>query len=250
MKTMCKKVSIFLSAMLLVLSLSACGNAGRWGSLQNTQQVSSQSKIQDTDTSGTSSAEGIEIMETESTLEIESTEVTETSESTETEIPHEDGKTLIVYFSWSTDGNTEKMAEYIQQQTGAEILRLEPANPYPTEYSETGDLAKVERDENARPEIANLPESISEYDTIFLGYPIWWHTAPMIIGTFLESYDLTGVEIYPFTQSASMDVEQFNNSMDFVRENAPEADVHGGLFAEASDTEKIMEYLTDNGLVE
>ena len=65
-------------------------------------------------------------------------------------------------------------------------------------------MAKAERDENARPEIANLPDSISEYDTVFAGYPIWWHIAPMIIGTFLEKYDLTGVEIYPFSQSASM----------------------------------------------
>lgn len=113
---------------------------------------------------------------------------------------------------------TEKMAAYIQSQTGADILELQPANPYPTDYDETGDIAKAERDENARPEIANLQDSISEYDTIFVGYPIWWHTAPMIIGTFLENYDLTGMEIYPFSQSASMDTEQFDNSMEFVRE--------------------------------
>lgn len=55
-------------------------------------------------------------------------------------------------------------------------------------------MALVERDENQRPAIANLPEDLSGYDTIFIGYPIWWHTAPMIIGTFLENYDLTGVE--------------------------------------------------------
>ena len=69
--------------------------------------------------------------------------------------------------------------------------------PYPEDYSECGDVALEERDGNARPAIANLPESISEYDTIMIGYPIWWHTAPMIIGTFLESYDLAGVEVYP-----------------------------------------------------
>ena len=61
------------------------------------------------------------------------------------------------------------MAAYIQKQTGADILKLQPATPYPTDYSETGDVAKAERDENARPEIANLPEAISEYDTIFVG---------------------------------------------------------------------------------
>lgn len=167
--------------------------------------------------------------------------------SVSTESTQKNGKILVVYFSWSTAGNTEKMATYIQKQTGGDILRLEPKNPYPTDYSQTGEVAKVERDENARPEIANLPESISEYDTIFVGYPIWWHTAPMIIGTFLENYDLTGVEIYPFTQSAAMDTEHFENSMEFVRENAANANIHDGLYVGADNTEGILEYLIANG---
>lgn len=167
-----------------------------------------------------------------------------------TEVSGEDGKTLIVYFSWSTSGNTEKMATHIQEQTGGDLLELEPLNPYPTDYEECGDVALVERDENARPEIANLPDSIEEYDTVFVGYPIWWHTAPMIIGTFLENYDLSGVHIYPFTQSASMDTEQFENSMEFVRESAVGASVHDGLFTESSDTEGILAYLTENGFAE
>ena len=70
----------------------------------------------------------------------------------------------------------------------------------------------------------------------------------MIIGTFLESYDLTGVDIYPFTQSASMDEEQFQNSMDFVRERADGATVHEGLFVRASDTAGIDSYLAENQL--
>ena len=95
-----------------------------------------------------------------------------------------------------------------------------------------------------------MPESIDEYDTILIGYPIWWHTAPMIIGTFLESYDLTGKEIYPFTQSASMDTEQFGNSIAFVRENADGASVDDGLFARPSDTQTIDAYLAENNLVQ
>ncbi len=151
------------------------------------------------------------------------------------------GKTLVVYFSWS--GNTEEMASYIAQQTNGDLYKIEPKTPYPDDYSECGDVAKVERDENVRPEIANLPDNINEYDTIFIGYPIWWHTAPMIVGTFLESYDLSGVEIYPFTQSDSMDTEHFDNSMEFVRESAKNANVHDGLFTKASDTDDILEYL-------
>lgn len=82
-----------------------------------------------------------------------------------------------------------------------------------------------------------------------MGYPIWWHTVPMIIGAFLENYDLTDKEVYPFTQSASMDTEQFHQSVDFVREVSKGAPVHDGLFARPSDTGAIDAYLTENGLV-
>ena len=70
----------------------------------------------------------------------------------------------------------------------------------------------------------------------------------MIVGTFLESYDLEGKEVYPFTQSASMDEEQFGNSMDFVRQSAGGAAVHDGLFARLADTQAIDEYLAASGL--
>lgn len=82
-----------------------------------------------------------------------------------------DGKILVAYFSWS--GNTQEMASYIAGQTGGELLELQPENPYPTDYNECGDVALAERDNNERPAIVNLPDSISEYETILIGYPIW-----------------------------------------------------------------------------
>lgn len=154
----------------------------------------------------------------------------------------------MVYFSWS--GNTEEMAAYIAEQTGADLLKIEPLHPYPDDYTATGNMAKDERDRNDRPGIANLPDSIEKYDSIFIGYPIWWHTAPMIIGTFLEHYDLSDVEIYPFTQSASMDTEQFENSMEFVRSSAANAAVHEGLFTRATNRDEILAYLSRNGFME
>ncbi|MDE7084935.1 MAG: flavodoxin, partial [Clostridia bacterium] len=77
----------------------------------------------------------------------------------------------------------------------------------------------------------------------------WWWTAPMIVGTFLEHYDLTGYDIYPFSQSASMNASQFETSMEFVRECAAGANVNNGLFARASSTTNINAYLTANGFV-
>lgn len=228
---MMKKMTSILMAAVLAFALAACGQT------QQTELTNSSVTDKQTDNEGTPTQSASKT--------IEPSEVPDTASLSET-----DGKILIVYFSWSTSGNTEKMAAYIQEQTGGDLLELEPLNPYPTDYEECEDVALVERDNNDRPEIANLPDSIVEYDTIFVGYPIWWHTAPMIVGTFLESYDLTGVEIYPFTQSASMDTEQFDNSMEFVRENAAGANVHDGLFVEATDTDGIREYLTANGFAE
>lgn len=167
----------------------------------------------------------------------------------DTEPPVEEGgeqNVLVAYFSWS--GNTEEMAAYIAEQTGGDLLEIQPATPYPTDYDACGEVALAERDSNARPAIANLPATLDAYDVIFIGYPIWWHTAPMIVGTFLESYDLEGKAVYPFTQSASMDEEQFGNSMDFVRQSAGGAAVHDGLFARPAGTQAIDEYLAASGL--
>ncbi len=217
---MFKKTLGLLMAAMMTFSLAACGQAAP---------------------SGSEPAPSNESAATSESPESQATE------SSQVETSSDDGKTLVVYFSWS--GNTEEMANHIAEQTGGDLLEIEPQTPYPDDYNETGDVAEKERDENARPEIANLPDSIEEYGTILVGYPIWWHTAPMIIGTFLENYDLTGKEIYPFTQSASMDTEQFENSMDFVRENAANATVHDGLFVSRSDTDSMDVYLTENGLV-
>lgn len=219
---MIKKVVSILMVLMMIFSLAACGqsaanknsrtNTPTNESVQSSTEVSNESKVQ--------------------------------------YLPTEGGKTLIVYFSWSTSGNTETMANTIKERTGGDILEIQPETAYPTDYKECTNVALVERDENARPNIANLPDSIEEYDTIFIGYPIWWHTAPMIIGTFLESFDLSGKEVYPFTQSASMNTEQFENSMNFVRGCAKGATVHDGLFINASDTDGIIAYLTENGFAQ
>lgn len=223
---MFKKTLGLMMAAIMVFALAACGQTPAQNS---NNQVSSDSAV-------SSNAPETESSETETPTSADG----EQTEST-------DGKTLVVYFSWS--GNTEEMASYIAEQTAGDLLEIEPKVAYPTDYNEAGDIAKVERDENTRPEIANLPASIDEYTTILVGYPIWWHTAPMIIGTFLENYDLTGKEVYPFTQSASMDTEQFNQSIEFVREVSKGATVHDGMFARPSDTSAIDTYLSENGLV-
>lgn len=226
-----KKITVVLMSLIMLISFAACGQTGSGNGGQSAVS------------NGPSQAGG------EADNKNQSDNTNQADNPNSEGLLSEGGKTLVVYFSWSSAGNTEKMANLIQEQTKADLLELEPLNPYPEDYQECADVALAERDSNARPEIANLPPSIQEYDTIFIGYPIWWHTAPMIIGTFLESYDLSGKDVYPFAQSTSMDREQFENSMDFVRESAKGAQVHDGLFTEPSDTNGIIEYLTSNGLI-
>ena len=153
---------------------------------------------------------------------------------------------LIVYFT-AEYGNTERIANYIHSKIGGDIVKIEAAQPYTSQdlnYSIPNNRPEVEKAENARPEIAQTTYDqidISKYDTVFIGYPIWWWTAPMIIGTFLEHYDLSGIHVYPFTQSASMNKDHFDTSMEFVRSCAGDAIVHDGLFTKTNSV--IDEYL-------
>lgn len=95
-------------------------------------------------------------------------------------------------------GNTQYVAAVIQEETGADIFRIEPAQPYPTDHDTLVELAAAEQEEAARPAILGRIEDIGQYDTIYLGYPTWWSDLPMILYTFLEEYDLSGKTIIPF----------------------------------------------------
>ena len=107
------------------------------------------------------------------------------------------GKALVVYFSWS--GNTEALAQEIQAQTGADIFRIETAEPYPENYNATVDQGRAELRDNARPALKQAKvENLAEYDTVFIGAPNWWNSIPMPVATFLEANDLSGKTVAQF----------------------------------------------------
>ena len=116
-----------------------------------------------------------------------------------------DNDTLVIYFSRT--GNTEKIAEYLIELTDADSYVIEAAVPYTDDdikYQDDNCRAnKEQNDKTCRPEIANPIGSIDSYDTIFLGYPIWWGQEPRIIDTFLESYDFSDKTVIPFCTSGS-----------------------------------------------
>ena len=116
-----------------------------------------------------------------------------------------DSDTLVIYFSRT--GNTEKIAEYLIELTNADSYVIEAAVPYTDAdikyQDDTCRANKEQNDKTVRPEIANPIDSIDSYDTIFLGYPIWWGQEPRIIDTFLESYDFLDKTVIPFCTSGS-----------------------------------------------
>ena len=86
----------------------------------------------------------------------------------------------------------------IAEETGADMFEIQPVDPYPDIYKECTGVAKQEQNDNARPEIVGSVENMEQYDTVFLGYPIWWGDLPMAVYTFLENYDFSGKTIIPF----------------------------------------------------
>lgn len=158
-----------------------------------------------------------------------------------TQTPSTASHILVAYFSWS--GTSQRIAQNIVSQTGADIFRIDRATPYSTDYTTLGyGDAKTEADTNARPPLKDPLPSVAQYDKIILCYPIWWHTAPMTVGTFLESYDMTGKTIYPVSQSASMDTSQYQTSVEFIRSCARGATVDGGIFSK--DSTAIRNYIS------
>ena len=116
-----------------------------------------------------------------------------------------DSNMLVIYFSRT--GNTEKIAQYLIELTSADSYVIEAAVPYTDAdikyQDDTCRANKEQNDKTVRPEIANPIDSIDSYDTIFLGYPIWWGQEPRIIETFLESYDFSDKTVIPFCTSGS-----------------------------------------------
>lgn len=161
--------------------------------------------------------------------------------------PSGDSKILVAYFSWG--GTTQRMAEEIVRQTGADIFRIEPVVPYPTEYTPCTEVAREEKDNNARPAIAGEVENWSDYDTVFIGCPVWWWTTPMIICTFAESYDFEGKTVVPFCTYASTYRDE---TLARIVELTPDA-AHltgEGLTSGRINEQNISSWLNEIGIIE
>lgn len=150
------------------------------------------------------------------------------------------GNTLILYFSMS--GNTETVANYIHEEIGGDIVKLETVQTYPEDYDELVDCAREEQRDNARPELETTIENIEQYDTIFLGYPNWWGDMPMPIYSFLDQYDLSYKTIVPFITHGGSGLS--GTSANIANEE-PDAVVTEGLAINGDDVDDCQDEVNE-----
>ena len=124
-------------------------------------------------------------------------------------------KKLVAYLSAS--GVTAKLAKRLANAVDADIFEIKPEKPYTTadlDWTNKKSRSSVEMsDKSFRPAVAEKLDNIADYDTIYVGFPIWWYVAPTIINTFLEQYDLTGKTIIPFATSGSSRMGKTNSEL-------------------------------------
>ena len=197
--------SLFL-VLAMVSTLTACGNSGNPENTSEPPASVSSSTAEDTPAPSESETPAV------------------TPDTSETPVTGDSSSVLIAYFSWS--GNTEQVAQIIQQETGGDLFEIAPATPYTDDYNELLDIAQQEQADNARPELAGQVDNWDQYDIVFVGYPNWWGDAPMAVYTFLESYDWSGKTLVPFNTSAS---GGFGRSLSGLEESAAGASILEGI---------------------
>lgn len=217
------KAFLTILSLLLILSLAACGASSASALAAETE------------------APAEEIAE-EQAAEVTAAPVAEESEPEENTAPVEEAeRILVVYFSSANTtgpdvvsgatprvdeaGATVLLAQYVHDRVGGDIAPIIVVEDYPEDYDATADQAKEEQDNDARPAFT-LDVDPEEYDTIFIGYPIWWYRLPMIMNTFFEAYDFSGKTIIPFnTHAGSRD----GGTYSVIAELEPNATVLDGL---------------------
>jgi flavodoxin len=174
--------------------------------------------------------------------------VTNTSENIQNTIDNTEnqgGNILIAYYSYT--GNTEEFANAIRDEVGGTLFEIQRAEDYSDLYTE----AENEINNNEKPALKEMPENVDQYDTIFVGYPIWWDRAPAMINTFLSNINLEGKTVIPFCTSSSDGIE---GSMTDIRNSAGDATILDGLRISGGSAENsrstIQAWLEEIGIKE
>ena len=150
-------------------------------------------------------------------------------------------KTLTVYFSKS--GHTKSIAETIAREISSPLHEIITVKKYPSTYIMTILESRKEFKRNDKPALASPKiENFASYDRIILGFPVWFFTCPMAVVSWLEQYDFSGKDIYPFCTSGGSSCAKATAK---IRELCPGATVHDGIKANSIDSSRIHEWLKD-----
>ena len=137
------------------------------------------------------------------------------------------GKKLVAYFS--AGGNTAKLAKKLAEAADADLYEIRPAKAYTSadlNWQDKQSRSSIEMsDHNSRPELADKSADMSAYDTVYVGFPVWWYIAPTIINTFLESCDFSGKRIILFATSGG---SGFGKAVQNLKGSAPDAEIIEG----------------------
>ena len=165
------------------------------------------------------------------------------AKSSETSSPNdEDSTVLVAYFS--AQGHTRALAEKVAKATNGDLFEIEPEQPY-TEadldgWNDSARGTRESKDRSTRPGVKSHVDNFEKYDTIYLGFPIWWYTAPTIVNTFLEQYDTEGKVIIPVATSGGSPIGETEKDL---RVSAPKAVFKQGKVMNDYSEEEVAEWI-------
>lgn len=223
-----KRLTALILSAFMLTSLTACNNTSNNTATESSAETisSAPETVSENDTSDNTNHQAESDM---------------TTNSNDTSTDTQANKTLVLYFSAGNSTadtissatpyengyySTQQLAVWIHDEVGGDLVALTPTNAYPLGYNETADQAKQEADNNTRPPFEDLGVNIDDYQTIYIGYPIWWYTVPMIVNTFFDTYDCSGKTIIPFNAHAG---SGNGGTYDTIRSLEPNATVLDGL---------------------
>lgn len=234
-----KKVTSLIMAILMGVSLTACGRSSSLAETISTVSESSQTeeKAEVSDTAG-------------ETAGSEKTQESQESASDSGQTPESGSKRKILVAYFSATGTTKGVAQEISSALGADLYEMIPEEPYSDKdlnYNDDNSRSTIEmKNPSARPAISGSVENMKQYDLIFLGYPIWWGEAPRIVSTFVESYDFSGKTIVPFCTSGGSDISSSASNLEKMTNGA--SWISGKRFSRNSSHEEIADWLNGLGL--
>ncbi len=237
-----RTLSFFLSLVMLLL-LAACSGNGNSSSQDSSSAAESASESSISEPSSSSESETSSQVSSQATAssEVSSEAVTEDAAGS---------NVLVVYYS--ATGNTEEAANYIAQATGGDLFVLEPVEPYTEEDLNYGDensrVSREHEDESLRDVelVADTVDNWDQYDTVFIGYPIWWGIAAWPVDGFIEANDFTGKTVIPFCTSASSGLGQ---SGELLADLAGTGDWQEGIcFRSSVSEEGVQSWIEGLGL--